>query len=504
MKIKLIVFFCIIAFITMAGIFIYQNTRAVKKGLPLNISFWHWGSELDIDQYTVKKLNSLKMVPLFIKVGTFDVDNQGRIVIIRDFQPRNISLLTQIPIHIVYPFSPDFISNFKRLDNEHIANSLLKNVQNDLNALKMRGIVVKGVQFDFDCPTSRLEKYSSILRIIRQQLDTKYKLSITSLITWLKKREFKKLISNVDFYVPMIFGYKLPETRQEKAPIIEINILKKAIKQCARLGVPFYVGLPIYGYCLVYDESGNLHSMHTSFDLDTVTESPYVTLNKAYKMGIREEVAAGEKDYNGTNRYIFTINKPLFLQGSIFYPDWQLVFEVISQEGLKKYLALVKECRDNMKGVLLFRYPSTKDNLILGVEEITDIQSSPQVAIKSIAKDNNLFIFEVEVKNSTQTPTMVSKKDNFIQVNIGKGRFKDIQAGNFDGIEAFYQSKTQLIKTTLSRANVIRLYEYYLDRGEVLQGGPITVLGSEKPEVTWHFITPGNFDQKEVYGKWLD
>lgn len=63
------------------------------------------------------------------------------------------------------------------------------------------GNQVIGIQIDYDAPTYRLDKYAELLKGVRQQLPTRYQISVTGLLDWSNQADdpqFDKLSQVVD------------------------------------------------------------------------------------------------------------------------------------------------------------------------------------------------------------------------------------------------------------------------------------------------------------------
>jgi hypothetical protein len=91
-------------------------------------------------------------------------------------------------------------------------------------------VLVKGIQLDFDSPTSKLSKYKNFLLNFRQVLPQKYKVSVTGLGDWLVDRDQNTLkeitkvtdeiifqlyqgrrpLPNIDFYINKLIAIKYP------------------------------------------------------------------------------------------------------------------------------------------------------------------------------------------------------------------------------------------------------------------------------------------------------
>jgi gluconate kinase len=117
------------------------------------------------------------------------------------------------------------------------------------------GNQIIGVQFDYDCPTSKLNTYKDFIRLFRKRLPDA-KISITSLPTWLNSREFDALIKETDYYVLQLHSFELPKTIEQLKEIFPNGRAKVYIKKASSFRHPYYISLPTYGYEVAFDGDG--------------------------------------------------------------------------------------------------------------------------------------------------------------------------------------------------------------------------------------------------------
>lgn len=114
---------------------------------------------------------------------------------------------------------------------------------------------IVGVQFDYDCPTSKLGTYENFIKLFRKKMP-EMQVSITSLPTWLNSRDFKPLIDQTDYYVLQLHSFELPKTIEQARKIFPKDRAKTYIKKASSLKCPYYISLPTYGYEVAFDGEG--------------------------------------------------------------------------------------------------------------------------------------------------------------------------------------------------------------------------------------------------------
>lgn len=111
-------------------------------------------------------------------------------------------------------------------------------------------------QIDFDCAENRLEEYRRWLEQLRPRLG-RTPLTITALPAWLKRREFQSLARATEGYVLQVHSLERPRTISAPFILCDPDAARRAVATASRLGVPFRVALPTYGYLVAFDVRGN-------------------------------------------------------------------------------------------------------------------------------------------------------------------------------------------------------------------------------------------------------
>jgi hypothetical protein len=73
----------------------------------------------------------------------------------------------------------------------------------------------------------------------------------------LKRRAFKHLIASTDGYVLQVHSLQRPKAADASFVLCDPKAAQRAVEKAARLGKPFRVALPTYGYLAAFDGSGH-------------------------------------------------------------------------------------------------------------------------------------------------------------------------------------------------------------------------------------------------------
>jgi hypothetical protein len=114
------------------------------------------------------------------------------------------------------------------------------------------------LQIDFDCAESKLDGYRVWLTAIQRRV-APLPVTITVLPSWLDARAFKRLAAIATNYVLQVHSLTRPtEIRAlpHWAGLCDPRAALRAVERAGRIGVPFRVALPTYGYVMAFDGRG--------------------------------------------------------------------------------------------------------------------------------------------------------------------------------------------------------------------------------------------------------
>ena len=144
----------------------------------------------------------------------------------------------------------------KLLQKDNIAitvDAIYQTITKAINGAPANQVV--GVQFDYDCPTSKLNTYASFLKLFKAKVPD-LEISITALPTWLNDRQFTALIKETDYYVLQFHSFEVPKTREQAREIFSNKRSRDYTKKASLLKHPYYISLPTYGYEVAFDSNG--------------------------------------------------------------------------------------------------------------------------------------------------------------------------------------------------------------------------------------------------------
>ncbi len=125
-----------------------------------------------------------------------------------------------------------------------------------LAAAQSRGLRVAELQLDFDCAESRLADYAVLIARLKKTVAVP--LIITALPCWLNNALFAKLAKSSDGFVLQVHSLEKPQSPEQAMTLCDPVKAAAWVEQAGRLGVPFRVALPTYGYLAAFSAEGRL------------------------------------------------------------------------------------------------------------------------------------------------------------------------------------------------------------------------------------------------------
>lgn len=115
--------------------------------------------------------------------------------------------------------------------------------------------VLSELQIDFDCAESKLDGYRVWLTAIQQRV-APLPVTITALPSWLDARAFKRLATVATNYVLQVHSVERPKDVNAPFTLCDPRTAERWVDTAGRIGVPFRVALPTYGYVIAFDKTG--------------------------------------------------------------------------------------------------------------------------------------------------------------------------------------------------------------------------------------------------------
>jgi hypothetical protein len=139
--------------------------------------------------------------------------------------------------------------------NDNIANFLNGVASSLLAQARTNQITVSELQIDFDCAESKLAGYRVWVEAIQRRV-APLPVTITALPSWLDSHAFKRLAMSATNYVLQVHSVERPTDIHGPFTLCDPRAAQRAVERAGRIGVPFRVALPTYGYVLAFDRTG--------------------------------------------------------------------------------------------------------------------------------------------------------------------------------------------------------------------------------------------------------
>ena len=124
-----------------------------------------------------------------------------------------------------------------------------------LAAARAGGLEPAELQIDFDCAGHTLAGYAQWLGAFRRATG-RTPLVFTALPAWLDQPDFFTLAAVADGFVLQVHSLERPASPDAPFALCDPVRARRWAGQAARLGKPFRVALPTYGYVLAFDRAG--------------------------------------------------------------------------------------------------------------------------------------------------------------------------------------------------------------------------------------------------------
>jgi hypothetical protein len=139
--------------------------------------------------------------------------------------------------------------------NDAVAQFLVETAFNITTEARSNGIALSELQIDFDCAESKLEGYQVWVEAIQRRV-TPLPVTITALPSWLNAGRFKSLAKMATNYVLQVHSLDRPRSVDAPFSLCDPAAARRAVERAGRIGIPFRVALPTYGYTLAFQAEG--------------------------------------------------------------------------------------------------------------------------------------------------------------------------------------------------------------------------------------------------------
>jgi hypothetical protein len=441
-----------------------NKTHSVNPNL--NIAIWYWNSQIAFEQSDLERLHNIGVNTIYFHVGQFHYDNGNisMIQVIDKWPPIN-----DFKIGIVFNFTPEMIRAFTGLSNEELTSKITSFIKQTITKIESSQIKVSAVQCDFDVPTRELKRYSLLLKEIRATIDSR-QLSITTLVDWIQQPDYEQLLKYVDLHFPQLYGLSIPKSINSLSPITSPSLISRELKKLAYSSKPYYIGLPTYGYALVFDQKDKFLSVRTDLDLASFSHNPDLKLIETRFVDKKGNSTINKDDYVGENFYSF-LAKANIPVGKIFLKEGdKVVFDRLTASSLIKTLEVLrKESSDNLQGVCLFRYPQTDESMVLSIPEIIAAWQNklltPELKLDyKVNSRNQTKEIEISLANISTVESLYQSDSVELTIELKGCQILNIEPKDFQSVETFVDNSP----ASLRLANKIKLTSSYIARQQRL------------------------------------
>ncbi len=168
------------------------------------------------------------------------------------------------------------------------------------------GLAIAELQIDFDCAESALDGYRLWLGAIQREV-APLPVTITALPSWLDRRAFGRLARCAGRYVLQVHSLRPPDRDAQQLTLCDPAEATASAERAARLGIPFRIALPTYGYRIAVDASGRICAVDAEGEdspLGAGATASEVRADPAVMAGLVRQWAA---------------DRPALMQGIIWY-----------------------------------------------------------------------------------------------------------------------------------------------------------------------------------------
>jgi hypothetical protein len=190
--------------------------------------------------------------------------------------------------------------------NDHAAHALSQLASDMVAQARSNGLHVAEFQLDFDCAEAKLDAYRVWARAVAEAVRP-VPLTITVLPSWLEQRALKPLLAGTVGFVLQVHSLARPRDARASFSLCEPKLAMAAVERASRLGVPFRVALPTYGYTLAFSPAGNFIGLSA--------EGPKESWPRN---SILRQVQADPQELAGLVR-MWTRSRPAMMRGLIWY-----------------------------------------------------------------------------------------------------------------------------------------------------------------------------------------
>ena len=451
----------------------WQGLNALAAARDVPVAFWAWRTEAPAETEVVRISRETRAHTLFLRAGQihYEAETLERVRAVKGRIPRFVEL------HLVYNGTRALLTELERIDPVKLATVIAETYAQDLARARADEASVAGLQLDIDAPTRLLKHYARVVRATRALLPAGTRLSVTGLPTWMESQSLEELLAAVDFWIPQCYGATIPQKLEEVVSISSPQAVARAVDRARRFKTPFYAGLSAYGYALLYDSRGALHSLRGDIDPARIaTDANLQLVERRPFDSAQQSVDASGQSIVGEWRYIYRARGDGVIDGLVMRAGDSLVLDLPSATTLRESARAARALGgEKLLGLCVFRLPGKDDPSTLPLEQVaaalTDIASVTAVELQArqnaadgVDEPQASQSIRLTATNSGNTCALLGQDALTIDVLVPVGSLRAVSLDGFNAIETLCESTGKGINAEQyslrpcaeRRANVIR------------------------------------------------
>jgi len=260
-------------FILLPFILFVTNICLSKKNQPHPVSFYFWKTQLNLSEYELETLKSLKIEKIYLRL--FDVDRVGNINL-----PVGEVTIIKTPINILI-IPVIYITNrsLVGLEKDSIQKLAVNVLKKTEKIMDNNHLPLKAIQFDCDWTDSTRNNYFYFLKEIQNISKNKIALSTTIRLHQIKYRE-KTGIPPVQEGFLMFYNMGQINEASTRNSIFNKEDASKYLSRLENYPIPLSYILPIFSW-VVHFRDGRILDLITKKDMDSILNSTNLEKTKS-------------------------------------------------------------------------------------------------------------------------------------------------------------------------------------------------------------------------------
>jgi hypothetical protein len=457
------------------------------------IAFWAWRNQAPADSDVREAVEKGHARTLFLRAGQIDYQ-EGKL---RRIRPVKGSLPVGIDLHLVYNATGSLLAQLENVNEKTLATTINEAFHEDVQRAEKDHAHVVGLQIDIDVPTRLLGRYRKVLNALRNRLKPGVQLSITGLPTWMDSGALTATLTEVDFWIPQLYGAEIPERSDQLIPISSPDNVSRFVSRARELEKPFYAGLAAFSWTLLYGPNGSLISLRGDMNPASIATDPNLELIEQRPFPVSGKFssvtpgAAKKSEW----RYVYRARADGVTDDLAMHAGDVLIVDVPSAESLRLAARIVREqAGKGLLGICVFRLPTVDDPATLSVDQIAsalgDLDSFADIEVRlrpetqtSAGDQTTPSQWILEVKN-TGTASAIAGGSK-IDLHVNPGQVEEVTPLGLGSVEFLCApvGATNLMNLepcSQRRADIIRFRPRTLTPGKVLRARLVMSLESSR------------------------